>query len=341
MKLRPIYAAVCLLTAVSLFVTACGNGDPVQTSSGTTSGSAPAQTTSSPATTKDTEPGTVPAVGGKTITIQCGSSTATGEGSVELSVNSRNFKEGEKITVTLPEGQHYLAFNLSKSSMKEAILYIPGNQFTYTIPKVNYSYPGAITKGIITARIPDESELTASHNLALNPADLIDPSMKITGFTYSAYWAGDAYPHATTSSACRFATNEDSKYQFEARNAIDGFTQNNGHGNYPVQSWGPDEDFNTRSGFITVDFGHDVKVDTLNLYIRADFPHDTYFTSAEIVFSDGSKETIKLTNSAKVQTFELGGKTTSSIKLTKMSKADASGWAGLMEIEVMGSEILG
>lgn len=341
MKMRTIHAAICLLAAASIFLTACGEGDPVQTTSGTTAATTPVQTTTAPADSEGANPDTTPAVGEKTVSIVCGSKSASGDGSAELSLNSRNFREGEVITVTLPEGQHYVAFCLSKGNLEESILYVSGNEFSYTIPNVSYTYPAAMANNTtVTARIPDESELTASHNLALNPADLIDPAMKING-SYKAYWDGNVYPHATTSSVHNFADGGKDKYDFEARNAIDGFTKNNGHGQNGLQSWGPAADFNTRSGFITIDFGHEVKADTLNIYIRADFPHDTYFTSAEIVFSDGSTETITLTNSAKAQTFDLGGKTTSSIKLTKMSKQDASGWAALMEIEVMGSEIVG
>lgn len=334
MRIKPIHSLICLTMAAMLLLSSCstGTGEDTTTDSGT-SDSQTVSTTEAPGT--DTP-------SANSITLTCGSKSASGDGTVELKTSRTSFKKGNKVTVTLPEGQHYVAFCLAKDVLKESILYVSGNTFEYTIPNLTYSYPTSdLTAPTITARIPDASELSASHNLALNPADLLDPGMKVTGYEYDAYWDGNVFPHATTSSICRFATNEDSKYQFEVRNAIDGYTQNNGHGNYPVQSWGPDSDFSSRTGYIAVDFGHDVKVDTLNIYIRADFPHDTYFTSATIKFTDGSELEIELTNSAKVQSFDLGGRTTSSIKLTSMSVDAAGGWAGLMEVEVMGSEIVG
>lgn len=334
MRIKPIHSLICLMMAATLLLSSCGSGKEPDTT--TDAGTGDAQTSST-----NEAPATAETPTSATISITCGSRNASGEGTVELPTTRTSFKKGNKVVVTLPEGQHYVAFCLAKDVLDESILYVSGNTFEYTIPNLTYSYPTELSAPTITARIPDVSELTAAHNLALNPADLLDPDMVVTGYTYDAYWDGNVFPHATTSSICRFATSEDSKYQFEARNAIDGFTQNNGHGNYPVQSWGPDSDFNTRTGYITIDFGHDVKVDTLNLYIRADFPHDTYFTSATIKFTDGSDLKIDLTNSASVQSFDLGGRTTSSIKLTTLSMNDPNGWAGLMEIEVIGSEIVG
>ncbi|MGM9636392.1 MAG: hypothetical protein ACI3YK_00235, partial [Eubacteriales bacterium] len=320
MRIKPIHSLICLMMAATLLLSSCGGGKETNTNTDTVTNEAQTGETTD---TSDNETPT-----SATISITCGSRSASGEGSVELTTTRTSFKKGNKVVVTLPEGQHYVAFCLAKDVLAESILYVSGNTFEYTIPTLTYSYPSELSAPTITARIPDASELTASHNLALNPADLLDPDMVVTGYTFDAYWDGNVFPHATTSSICRFASSEESKYQFEARNAIDGFTQNNGHGNYPVQSWGPDSDFSTRTGYITIDFGHDVKVDTLNLYIRADFPHDTYFTSATIKFTDGSELDIDLTNSASVQSFDLGGRTTSSIKLTSLSMADPSGWAG-------------
>jgi hypothetical protein len=277
-----------------------------------------------------------------TLVLTCGSKTASGDGSVELSLNSRTFKEGNTLTLTVPEGQHYIAFCLAKDVVSESILYLTDSTFTYTIPKLSISYPTGLSASSITvtARIPETSELTDAHNLALNPADLLDPDMNKISYTYSSYWDAKTYPHATTSTICRYASDETSKYQFEVRNAIDGFTQNTSHGSYPYQSWGPDSGFTTRD-YIAIDFGHEVKVDTLALYIRADFPHDTYYTSMTVKFSDGTSQTFDLTNSSSVQEFDLGGITTSYIKITKLTMQDSSGWAGFTEVEVIGSEIIG
>ncbi len=279
----------------------------------------------------------------KEITISCGKNTASGNGVVELKLDKSTFKKGAKIEIQLPEGEHYLAVNISKDIMEEAIVYLPESKFSYIIPNFSYSYPAKMKSAYshtITARIPDNSELSQSHVLSLNPFDLIDDSTKITGYKYKSYWSGSVYPHASTSSVCRVSDSEESKYQFEARNAIDGYTKNKGHGNYPYQSWGPDSDFSETKGYLLIDFGHDVTVDMLNLYIRADFPHDTYFNSMTVEFSDKSTLTFEISNDANAQTFNLGGKTTSYVKIKKLEKVDHAGWAAITEVEVVGSEIV-
>lgn len=277
------------------------------------------------------------------ISIKCGTETASGTDNVVLEASKRSFRAGQKVEITLPEGMHFAAINIAQGVTKEAILYLPDGVFNYTIPNLSFSYDTALknkSKITITARIPTNEELTNPHNLSLNPCDLLDGSTKIRNYKYSAYWSGNVFPHATASSVCRIYDSEESKYQFEARNIIDGYTKNNGHGGYPFQSWGPDSDFSQTNGYIMIDFGHEVNVNSLLLYIRADFPHDTYFTTMTVEFSDGSSQVFTIEKKASAQTFDLGNVNTSFIRITNLRKEQSDGWAALSEIEIIGKEII-
>lgn len=250
----------------------------------------------------------------------------TGEGSAELTV-TRSFAKGDNITVRLPEGQHYLAFSLDKDSMEEAILYLPESVLSYDIPNISLSYPKTLTRtATITARIPTDDELAASRNLALNPADLMN--------------AVNVYPHASATSV-HDVNNEGNRLQFEARNAIDGFTQNNGHGGYPLQSWGPASNMDQDDSFF-IEFGREVTLTELIVYLRADFPHDTYWDRCTALFSDGTEMTLDFTKSADAQSFKLDTPvTTDSVKFSGFQKVAGSDWAAWMEVEAIGSDIIG
>lgn len=277
------------------------------------------------------------------ITIGCGEKSASGTGTVLLELGKSIFKTGAVIDITLPEGEHYLAVSISKDYIDETIVYLPSGKFSYTIPNLSYSYPTElkrVSKHTVSARIPSEDELLSSQNIAKNPLDLIENDDGIKAYDY-AYWSGEVYPHASTSSVCRLYESEESKYQFEARNAIDGMVKNSSHGGYPYQSWGPDSNFSEKDGYIMIDFGHEVVVEDLDLYIRADFPHDTYFNGMKVEFSDGSTKTFKIEKSGDKQVFELGEKNTTYIKLTRLTKEDHSGWAAITEIEVIGHHVAG
>ncbi|MGM9646912.1 MAG: hypothetical protein ACI3YH_02130 [Eubacteriales bacterium] len=311
--------AAILLAGLMLF--SCGsqsaNGDT------TTAAQTDASTTEAP---NDQDP----ALTGITLTYSPKSgdlTEATGDTSVELSVKDA-YAVGDKIKITLPEGQHYVAFCLSEGNMEETILYLPKSTFTYTVQNISLSYPTAMKsarKSTITARIPTADELTASRNLACNPADL--ESNK------------NAYPHAITTNVHN-KSNENDRLQFEARNAIDGFTQNTGHGGWPVQSWGPGSDCDAADTF-KIDFGRDVSLTEIVIYLRADFPHDTYWDSCTVKFSDGTTQELTFTKTSKAQSFKLDSAvTTSSIVFTGFHKVAGSDWAAWMEVQAIGSDIL-
>ncbi|MBR2337954.1 MAG: discoidin domain-containing protein [Clostridia bacterium] len=244
---------------------------------------------------------------------------ATGADGVTQLVVAEKYTSGATVNVTLPEGEHYLGLTLH-DSLGEAILYVPSGVYTYQFPTHSFSYIFSSTlisstSNTIKARVVSETELSQRRNVALNPYDLNG--------------AVSAYPHATASDSYNDST-------FAPRNAIDGMAQNTKHGSYPYQSWGATA---TGGRWFQVNFQHEVYVDEVVMAIRADFPHDTYWKTATLEFSDGSKEDITVSPTAEKQSFKFDVVKTSYVKVTNLVKANPNvQWAGITEFEVYGSE---
>ncbi|MDF2567875.1 MAG: hypothetical protein K0R90_1331, partial [Oscillospiraceae bacterium] len=203
-------------------------------------------------------------------------------GLVQLFV-TKQFATGDKITVTLPAGEKYFYFNIDQR-LAETIIYCPSGTYEYTVPAdLSKLFPQTMVAGsaiafsnlTISAKLPTEKELTEKRNLSVNPYDTTN--------------ASTAYPHAT---AKNFYNNQS---EFAPRNAIDGFTANKGHGNYPVQSWGPQLG---DDNWYQVNFGREVYVNEVDVIIRADFPHDTHYVSAVLEFCDGTTQNVNLIKTA-------------------------------------------
>ena len=246
----------------------------------------------------------------------------TGKGYAILNVPDI-YAAKQGVRITLPEGETYVAVCLS-SKLGENIVYCPNGVFEYKFPaKMGNIYPTALDdskntvyiNNVISARIPTADELSEVRNLAENVYDL-------KGNTTS-------YPHASTNSV---ADGEAAHY--EARCAIDGFTANSSHGTYPNQSWGPEKSTMAKNE-ITIDFGRTVRAETLEILIRCDFPHDTWFTGADVTFSDGTVEHIDMYKTEDFMVFDLNGRETTSIKLSNFTTANGD-WAAITEIRVMG-----
>jgi len=261
------------------------------------------------------------------VTITYDDKEESGYGSAELKVSGR-YSSGKKITVTIPEGQHFLAITIAKDVLEESILYLKNDKFSYTVPSsFTASYPSDMqrTGCVISARIPTVDELSANHNLALNTSDLVN--------------AKNIYPHATSNNVYQ----DNNSPEWQARNIIDGFTQNTAHGTYPYQSWGPNSTVASKD-YVKIDFGHDVSVEELILYIRADFDHDGYWGSCTVEFSDGSTmdiNGIKKTNKAQTFTFD-APIVTSSLKFSGFEKGSNSvgDWCAWVELQATGTEIV-
>ena len=255
------------------------------------------------------------------------SAEASGKGYALLNV-AGTYAPKQGVRVTLPEGEKYVAVCLS-SKLGETIVYCPDGVFEYEFPsKMGNIYPSALddTKNtvyinnVISARIPTADELAEPRNLAENVYDLKNNTT--------------SYPHASTNSV---ADGEAAHY--EARCAIDGFTSNTSHGTFPKQSWGPEKSTMDKNE-ITIDFGRTVRLDALEILIRCDFPHDTWFTGADVTFSDGTTEHIDLWKTEDWMSVEMNGRETTSVKLSGFTTA-GSEWAAITEIRVRGTEVSG
>lgn len=262
--------------------------------------------------------------------------TAEGNGIVNLYFNAK-IQVNDKVTVTLPEGVKYVGFTLSPKQ-GESIIYCPDGTFTYVVPKtasmattISKSY--ANTSGYVTARLLTEEELSAKRNLAENTYDYTNNSSIKSDIT-------GQYPHATAST--EWENNKGSgETDFLARNAIDGFMNPYGHGNYPVQSWGP---ANTGSQWIQIDFGRAVNVEELGIVVRYDRGHDTWWKKAtvEVTFEDGktATQTIDIAWTGYEQIIPLNfDKPVKSIKLKNLVADAANGWAAFTEVAVYGTEV--
>ncbi len=257
------------------------------------------------------------------------------EGILQLYVPIR-YETGDSVTVTLPEGQKYIGFTLSPK-MGESIIYCPDGIFTYVLPDVTTlvttigkSY--ANTTNYVTIRILTNEELSEKRNLAENAYDYAEKSVDQESMSYQ-------YPHVSAST--EWETSPGQPF-FYAKNAIDGFENNRGHGNYPVQSWGPAPD---PGQWLEIDFGRPVNAEELGIVIRYDMPHDTYFESAvvQVTYEDGTttEQTIFLDCVGTEQIFVLDvNEPITKLRLIELVSHKAGGWAGITEVKVYGTEVM-
>jgi hypothetical protein len=216
-------------------------------------------------------------------------------------------------------------------NFSECLLYLPDSslgQFDFAIPygraeqQTGSAYSPESFAGKshrVEARVPNKNELAGYRNLALNPCDSVLPED-----------AAAAFPHSSTNSYAR------NLFDFAARNAIDGVEQNGHHGVWPYQSWGPEQRLDL---WWKLDFGRPVDVDKIQLMIRADFPHDSYWKSAVVEFSDGSRLPIQITSSAGLQKFNFPKRRITWFRITKLVPEDPAKWCGLIEVEAWGHDL--
>jgi hypothetical protein len=174
--------------------------------------------------------------------------------------------------------------------------------------------PAPVTPSHATAAAEVDGSGSPYRNLAVNPADVRGEA--------------DGYPHASSNSEY------DGLAWFAARCAIDGNTENQGHGKrYP--SWGPHKRTDL---WWKLEFGRTVTIDKLVLYIRADFPHDACWHAATVEFSDGSRQTIKIQKTARRQAFVSEKRSVEWLRLVDLVQEEPLGWCGLTEVEVWGRD---
>lgn len=201
------------------------------------------------------------------------------------------------------------------------LVYMDRRGLNFQIPlqsdRTNYS-PKSFSGNchLLRAWLPTTEEISARHNLALNP--------------YDAHGNHGFYPHASANIETR------NEAAFAARNVIDGVYQNDAHGAWPYQSWGINCDPNA---CLRLEFGRSVRLDEICLTLRADFPHDSWWTQAVVAFSDGSRETFALEKRAERQSFSISPRSVTWLELKELQKAnDDSPFPALTQIEAWGTE---
>lgn len=209
-----------------------------------------------------------------------------------------------------------------EDSLAPALVYLPESGLTYRIPeeaeRIVFS-PKAFSgeKHLVRVRLAVPEELAARRNLAFN--------------CYDRHGSNGFYPHSSANVETR------GEVVFASYNAIDGVYENSGHGSWPYQSWGINRDPNAA---LQLDFGRPVCIDELRLTLRADFPHDSWWTSATVEFSDGSREVLSFCKSAVPQCFAIAQRTVTWLLLTELIKAeDESLFPALTQLEAWGTEV--
>ena len=247
--------------------------------------------------------------------------------SADLSFD-REYQPGDRIVLS---GPRRIAVRLDQN-MPECLLYLPDpshGSFTYEIPygreerQTGSAYAPESFSGNshrVAARAFGREELTGYRNLALNPCDLLQPQDG----------PPQAYPHASANSYAR------NLYDFAARNAIDGNSQNGHHGTWPYESWGPEQRLDL---WWKLDFGRPVELDKIRLMIRADFPHDSYWKGADVEFSDGSRLPIQIGPSAGFQEFPFPRRKVSWLRITNLAPSDPAKWCSFIEVEAWGRDL--
>jgi hypothetical protein len=219
----------------------------------------------------------------------------------------------------------YVKLQLDET-MAESIMYLPDKTFEFRIPfdserKSCYA-PEAFAGDShrVKCSEPDDAEIFAEREISLNSHD--------------RHNVHKYFPHAVAN----FVTRENPCF-FE-RNAIDGITKNESHGNYPYHSWGgglrEDLEFEVR-------FGTPAEVSRVTIFLRADFPHDTYWKEAVLEFSEGESIPISLVGTKEGQTFEFETRVTEFVRLTGFKQQrleDGSlSFAALSQIQIFGKYI--
>ena len=244
---------------------------------------------------------------------------ARGEEEVNLMV-AREYEEGDRILLEVSGEKEYVWVQLDDAFGKN-LVYLTGN-FNYNIPfgekRINIS-PKVFSgdKHLISARRAKDFEIKSYRILALNVNDNHENT--------------SCFPHAYA--------NVETKGEavFAAKNAIDGVTANECHGEWPYDSWGINRNPNAE---MTLDFGREVEVDRIIIYLRADFPHDNWWKKMTVTFSDGEEKEFSLKKTGTGQEFTFEKKKITWLKVSKLiASSEPSPFPALTQIEVYGTDL--
>lgn len=245
--------------------------------------------------------------------------SASETGGVHL-VYKEAYRPGDTIVLKSAASERYLVIQL-EDTIHSAFVYLKDKEYRFAIPfnekKTSYS-PKSFTGNLhaLSAREATQEEIDGYKNVAKNE--------------YDQHENAACYPHASANVETR------GEAVFAARNAINGNTTSDSHGEWPYESWG----INQRAdATITVDFGRPVAIDKAVVTLRADFPHDNYWEKVTLFFSDGSRHTAELAKTGKPQVVRLEPRTVTSVTLGELIKSsDPSPFPALTQLEIYGRE---
>lgn len=243
---------------------------------------------------------------------------ADGDGSARL-VYRAVYEEGDVIRLS-PDAPGHTVAQL-EDSISPAYGFLKAG-FALTVPfgekRSGYS-PKSFTGDthLLWARAAEPEEISARRNLALNPLD--------------SHGNSGLFPHADANVETR------GEAVFAARNAINGNVTSAGHGPWPYESWGINQNPDAQ---IRVVFGREVLIDRLVVTLRADFPHDNWWKRATARFSDGSSETLHFVKSGNPQGFDIAPRVINRLTLSELVKdeTDPSPFPALVQLECWGVE---
>jgi|GEM_PF-908630 Periplasmic component of the Tol biopolymer transport system len=259
------------------------------------------------------------------IALSYGGKTVRGKGLVELTTTAK-LSSGSRVEVDL--GKHNFVWVQLHPLLNPTLVYTRTGKYLFTVPSNdhrNAMAPQFFDNSAVNmqAWLPTEEELNEPRNLAQNQYDVA---------------SSNGYPRVT-------GTNTYGGTEFAARNAIDGFTNNKGHGTFPQQSWGTNAN---SGGDLTIDFGRYVDISSAAYFVRADFTpytgsdHDTVFgASTYKIYLDGvivKQGPFTPARTADAQEIDFGA-TVRADKITfSFTAGTGSSWAGISEMQVFGIE---
>lgn len=230
------------------------------------------------------------------------------------------YEEGDFIKLTVPRTEAHYVVRID-DTMDESLVYMTKKSLDFEIPfeeRKKSCNPKSFTgrRHYLTFRPAEDYEIYGYRNLAKNVMD--------------QHGDRGCYPHASANVETR------GESVFAARNAIDGVLANRSHGSWPYASWGINK---RQDAQMFLDFGRPVDFDRIVLWTRADFPHDNWWVEAELSFSDGTREIVKMEKSRKPHGFQLKKKNITWISLGNLIQSDdPSPFPALTQIEVYGRE---
>jgi hypothetical protein len=230
------------------------------------------------------------------------------------------YREGDCIILESSEKNIHLWVQFD-DGLGKSLVYIT-DSVTYLVPfgekRLNLS-PKAFRgdKHLLFARVARDYEIKAYRNLALNVND--------------QHGETNCYPHASANVETR------GEAVFAAKNAIDGVTANESHGEWPYQSWG----INRREdAALKLDFGRKIMTDRIVLYTRADFPHDNWWKRVTFTFSDGSSMIAEMEKSVHPHVFTFENKVIDWVEISNLIKSEEeSPFPALTQMEVYGADL--